>query len=768
MSNSISKVLNKSITVTVDKNKKIKKVEKSTDDTDALAPVQYAPEPHPIYTPEEIDALGKEFYDSKMYKRGFIYLIWVARAMENQESVFKLGMTEGNSCIKRLKSYDIGGMIIFYINVNNPSEVEAQLKKKFSEKFDRDAKYGNEYFAGNYADMIRTIYNFVFKHGYYIHPYMEALASKYKVVHAEQNGDKIIDYGVIGPKTKAARLNATVEDYIEEKNARKKNVKSKNVKKVDVKTDNAPTVDVSNNGSSSIGSNNNNSSNTSSNTPVSSTTIDESDNTRFGRTKHIILTYNELSEAVKGLHINYKDARDPRSVKNTDKENPNRYKFVLKLNIGGEIKYGVYQSFEDRVTSIRPDVYECESVYFFTSIPDCVASNVSKNNYYYIPAEYELSNIASDATSTRVKPSKQIKYIQYKDNKSEVNSSILTAIYAQFETLPLSVNELKIINDFEKNINEDDIKNEVLERLAKYMSVKKENKRNKRKNKLPVENKSGAKIITENTLDTETVKNIDEVSEELSHEDIKELTIGFESDEDDTPCKNNKSSLKGSKSSVNKNINGARTKGNAKNTTAECDCVEDESEVEINISIHTEDEDNEDNIRTGLSMDELLSNLTTPKDSGAKSISLTEFITRFIKYIGKSKDIMKSLKIENKSQIAKCRVLINSVIERSMKNSKQYYFAVPMNITMIGHDGITRCNINLKLLQEFINNNYGRTEFRFRLTPKQTEKYENNKVSDPDIDYNIFVHNCKKKIFRRREYYDITITPENVKIPTLR
>ena len=169
-----------------------------------------------------------------------------------------------------------------------------------------------------------------------------------------------------------------------------------------------------------------------------------------------------------------------------------------------------------------------------------------------------------------------------------------------------------------------------------------------------------------------------------------------------------------------------------------------------------------------MSLHELLSDIGETKDTARKSVSLTEFITRVIKYISKNKSVMSAVGVSNKSAISKCKLLMKSVITRGNYKNSPCYHASITEITLIGANSNSNIRLNVKSVQDFILTEYGRTDTKYRLTPKQSERYEKNRSDDSSLDYNVFVHTCKKKSFRRRDYYDLTITPENVRIPKLR
>jgi hypothetical protein len=169
-----------------------------------------------------------------------------------------------------------------------------------------------------------------------------------------------------------------------------------------------------------------------------------------------------------------------------------------------------------------------------------------------------------------------------------------------------------------------------------------------------------------------------------------------------------------------------------------------------------------------IELHDLLSDISDPKTEYKKSISLTAYLTYTIEYIQKNKIAKKAFNLLNKSDLVKCKLLMKASIHNGKHGKEDCHFATILSITLIGVSNNSTATINMNSVNEYIKNNYGPIETRLRLTPGQSEKYEANKSNNPAIEYNVFAYNLKKKWYRRHEYYDMSITPTNRKIPPFR
>lgn len=97
-----------------------------------------------------------------MHTYEYIYIIHVREFIRMKENIYKIGKTKQKN-YTRLLQYPKGSKLIFQVMVDNCDKTEKDIIKLFKEKFSQMKDYGNEYFKGNYIEMIKTITNYCFK-----------------------------------------------------------------------------------------------------------------------------------------------------------------------------------------------------------------------------------------------------------------------------------------------------------------------------------------------------------------------------------------------------------------------------------------------------------------------------------------------------------------------------------------------------------------------------------------------------------------------------
>ncbi len=90
----------------------------------------------------------------------FIYLLQEREFIKTKEPIYKIGKTKQEK-LKRIKSYPNGSELLFYIVCSNCDEIEKTIINKFKSHFIHKKEFGNEYFMGDYNQMIDTIYNII-------------------------------------------------------------------------------------------------------------------------------------------------------------------------------------------------------------------------------------------------------------------------------------------------------------------------------------------------------------------------------------------------------------------------------------------------------------------------------------------------------------------------------------------------------------------------------------------------------------------------------
>jgi hypothetical protein len=92
----------------------------------------------------------------------YIYLFKEREFIKTNEPIYKIGKTK-QPCLTRLKNYPNGTILLFQINYKDCDTYEKLLISKFKEKFIQIKDLGNEYFKGNYFEMIEIIYNLIWE-----------------------------------------------------------------------------------------------------------------------------------------------------------------------------------------------------------------------------------------------------------------------------------------------------------------------------------------------------------------------------------------------------------------------------------------------------------------------------------------------------------------------------------------------------------------------------------------------------------------------------
>ena len=91
----------------------------------------------------------------------YMYVLQTREAFKLKENVYKIGRTSQKN-LKRFSAYPNGTKLLFQIICKNSKQIETDVIKILKAKFIlRNEDYGNEYFEGNYYDIIDVIYTTV-------------------------------------------------------------------------------------------------------------------------------------------------------------------------------------------------------------------------------------------------------------------------------------------------------------------------------------------------------------------------------------------------------------------------------------------------------------------------------------------------------------------------------------------------------------------------------------------------------------------------------
>lgn len=90
----------------------------------------------------------------------YIYLLQEREFIKTKEDIYKIGKTK-QSNDKRFKQYPKDSILLYQIICDNCDFIEKNLIKEFKNKFTHCKTIGNEYFKGNYKNMIDTIHTYI-------------------------------------------------------------------------------------------------------------------------------------------------------------------------------------------------------------------------------------------------------------------------------------------------------------------------------------------------------------------------------------------------------------------------------------------------------------------------------------------------------------------------------------------------------------------------------------------------------------------------------
>jgi flagellar biosynthesis GTPase FlhF len=88
----------------------------------------------------------------------YIYLLQEREFIKTNENIFKLGMTKRENN-KRFNQYPKGSILLFQLICQNVNLLEKEIIKEYKTKFIQRKDIGNEYFEGNFEDMISLMYS---------------------------------------------------------------------------------------------------------------------------------------------------------------------------------------------------------------------------------------------------------------------------------------------------------------------------------------------------------------------------------------------------------------------------------------------------------------------------------------------------------------------------------------------------------------------------------------------------------------------------------
>ena len=95
-----------------------------------------------------------------MTKLHYIYLIQLREFIKLKEPIFKVGRTTQYN-FKRFYQYPKGSTILFQMICEDSNKTEQEIIINFKKKYILRKDIGNEYFEGNFINMIDDIYKII-------------------------------------------------------------------------------------------------------------------------------------------------------------------------------------------------------------------------------------------------------------------------------------------------------------------------------------------------------------------------------------------------------------------------------------------------------------------------------------------------------------------------------------------------------------------------------------------------------------------------------
>lgn len=112
----------------------------------------------------------------------YIYLLQEREFIKTNENIFKIGMTKRENT-KRFNQYPKGSILLFQVICQNAHLVEKEIIKEYKTKFIQRNDIGNEYFQGNFEDMISLMYSI--RNKYVLNHFVTTEFKKEQKVHEE-------------------------------------------------------------------------------------------------------------------------------------------------------------------------------------------------------------------------------------------------------------------------------------------------------------------------------------------------------------------------------------------------------------------------------------------------------------------------------------------------------------------------------------------------------------------------------------------------------
>jgi len=141
----------------------------------------------------------------------YIYLVQEREFVKSNEDIYKIGKSKQEN-LKRFNSYPNGSKLLVQCICTNCNKIERKLIQLFREKYELQKDIGNEYFKGNYIEMIKDIHENIFN---FVDDTEEVFENDFEKVFIRE----VIKNEIIGKKEKVVKNN-----FIKDKVVKKEDI----------------------------------------------------------------------------------------------------------------------------------------------------------------------------------------------------------------------------------------------------------------------------------------------------------------------------------------------------------------------------------------------------------------------------------------------------------------------------------------------------------------------------------------------------------------
>jgi hypothetical protein len=146
----------------------------------------------------------------------YIYLVQEREFVKSNEDIYKIGKSKQEN-LKRFNSYPNGSKLLIQCICTNCNKIERKLIKLFREKYEIQRDIGNEYFKGNYIEMIKDIHENIFN---FVDDTEEIFEDDFEKVVIRE----VIKNEIIGKKEKVVKKKIIKKNIIKETIVKKEDI----------------------------------------------------------------------------------------------------------------------------------------------------------------------------------------------------------------------------------------------------------------------------------------------------------------------------------------------------------------------------------------------------------------------------------------------------------------------------------------------------------------------------------------------------------------